>query len=194
MKEKDIERFFRLLARELDWPAKVILTGAGASVFWGNTRPSVDLDFCLKVKGLQGPGWEKIHAAVKKTSNATGIPANYAEDIDRWGMISLLDYEKTARAHGKYGWLHLYLMDPVYWAIGKLSRYLESDEDDLKIVFKNERPSLSRCIKVWSKAVKKSPHSTSLDQFVRHVDHFLKTHGISIWGKRMKDYSSPWRG
>lgn len=49
---------------------------------------------------------------MERCTIATGIPANVAEDIDRWGMITLLDYQRTSKRHAMFGKLDVRLLGP----------------------------------------------------------------------------------
>jgi hypothetical protein len=188
MRPAEIHRFFETLARELDRSAVVILTGAGAAALQGGVRPSRDLDFAIRVRGASPAAWKEVEAAVARTEAATGIAANFAEDIDRWGMISLLDYDRRAVPYRRFGPLRLLLMHPAYWSIGKLTRYLESDIADMAAVFRSKRVPWRNVVRVWRRALSKSPRSTALAQFQHHASHFLKTRGPSIWGKEFDPF------
>ncbi|MBI3318267.1 MAG: hypothetical protein HYZ90_03845 [Candidatus Omnitrophica bacterium] len=184
MNAAQVERFFRLFAQKLDEPATVILTGAAAGALWGNVRPSRDVDFAVWPKRKSPGVWRKIEAAVKWAIQVTGIAANYAEDIDRWGAISLLDYREQSRPYRRFGKVEVRLMDPAYWAIGKLSRYIAPDIRDLVAALKMEEISPARLLKVWGRALRASPPSDGCFQFRRNVESFLKMYGRTIWGKR----------
>src|SRR5438477_6025968 len=97
MNKRLIDRFLATLAQELDRPARLYLTGAAAAALLGRVRPSLDIDFGLEVEDSDAASRRAVQEAVDRASKLTGIAASAAEDIDRWGMISLLDYKKTAR-------------------------------------------------------------------------------------------------
>ncbi len=69
----------------------------------------------------------------------TGIQANYAEDIDRWGMVTLLDYRNNTKLYKKYGKLALWVLDPAYWSIGKMTRFIDPDIQDMIQVFRKKK-------------------------------------------------------
>ena len=177
-----IDRFFGVLASELNRPAAVTITGAAAGSLLGYVRPSQDIDFAIRLLRDRGHHWPIVEAAVTRTVKLTNIQANYAEDIDRWGMISLLDYARHTRPYKRFGTLTVRVLDPAYWAIGKLTRYLESDIDDLRGVLGKQRPSPKKVIAVWSRALRASPRSSACTQFRQHVEHFLRAYGRDIWG------------
>jgi len=177
-----IDRFFEILADELAVPATAIITGAAAAQILGGARPSMDIDFALRL-GSGKRGWEAVDAAVQRAVQKTGVQADYAEDIGRWSMISLLDYEKHASSYKRFGALRVLVMDPAYWSIGKVTRYLEPDSRDLLAVLKKQKTPARRLIDVWGRAVKASPRSADLRLFLHHARHFLRTYGREIWGK-----------
>ncbi|MDP3722751.1 MAG: hypothetical protein Q8R91_04550 [Candidatus Omnitrophota bacterium] len=184
MNPRQIHTFFRVLARELNQPARVILTGAAAGSIWGSARPSLDIDFAITLRRNSAEQWEAVERAVARTIRLTGIPANYAEDIDRWGPISLLDYRRHTRLYRRIGTLEVRLLDPAYWSIGKISRYLDPDVQDVLGALRRQRVPASRVIRVWARALRASPRSAALTQFRWQAEHFLRSHGRTIWGRR----------
>jgi len=184
MTPRQIHQFLATLARELDAPGRVYITGAAAAALWGRARPSLDIDFGLELRTKSDGWWQRAEAAVTRTSRATGIPASAAEDIDRWGMITLLDYRRTSRLYRRFGGLEVRLLDPTQWAIGKITRYLDSDVDDVVAVFKRRKVAAAEAARVWGRALRASPPSTSQFQFRRNVERFLDARGRSIWGAR----------
>lgn len=184
MHPRNIERFFRILAEEFGRGATIIVTGAAAGSLWGHVRPSRDIDFNVQLLRRTPQGWEAFRVAADRTVQRTGIQVNYAEDIDRWSSISLLDYRRHTAVYRRFGKLDVRLLDPVYWSIGKLGRYFDLDVHDVVAVFKRKRVPAQRLLSVWAKSLRASPHSTSVFQFRVQVEHFLRTHGRQIWGKR----------
>jgi hypothetical protein len=144
----------------------------------------VDVDFAVQVKRADKRTWEKVEAAVERTVKLTGIQANYAEDIDRWGLITLLDYKRRTRPYRRFGLLEVRLLDPAYWSIGKMTRYLDPDVKDMLQVFKRQKIAPDRLARLWGRALKKSPRSAALFQFRRQVEDFLRSYGPAIWGKK----------
>ncbi len=187
MNQKEIIHFFELLADRFGDKCRIILTGAAAGALYGRVRPTTDIDFALKIEaGSQQTydrSWQAFTKAVEEVSATTGIAAQYAEDIDRWSSITLLDYEKHTTLFKRFGRIGVYLLEPSYWAIGKLSRYLDPDIQDLILVFKRTRTSWEDLCEVTGKALKESPKSTSCFQFRKQVEDFLKAHGKKVWGK-----------
>ncbi len=187
---KQIHEFFEVLARELNQPARVILIGAAAGALWGSVRPSQDVDFEIQVTGPSPSGERGVQRAIQRAVEATGIQANYAEEIGRWGMISLADYRRHTVLYRRFGKLELRLLDPAYWAIGKLDRYVQSDVQDLLFVLRKRKPSPDHVAQVWGRALRQSPLSETKLLFRRHVEHFLRAHGREIWGKRLDPASA----
>ena len=184
MTPRAIERFFQTLAREFGGAAAIIVTGAAAGSLWGHIRPSQDIDFGFQLVGHDPTGWEQFQAAVDRTVRQTGIQANYAEDIDRWSSITLLDYKRHTVPYRRFGKLKIRLLDPVYWSIGKLGRYFDLDVDDLVTVLRHKKVPAASAIHVWATALRASPRSTAVTQFRIQVGHFLRTHGRTIWGRQ----------
>lgn len=197
MTGRQIDRFLKILANELGRPARAYLTGAAAAALWGRVRPSVDIDLGLELRSRpaaragarlpraasSGGGWEIIQAAIDRTTRLTGIPTSVAEDIDRWGMITLLDYRRTSRLYRRFGQLEVRLLDPVTWAIGKLTRALDPDLRDVVEVFRRQAVSWRRAARTWGLALRASPASTAQFQFRQHVMGFFRAHGAIVWGK-----------
>lgn len=183
MNEAQLQRFLHALARESDQPVRLIITGAAAAAVWGAARPSLDVDFAIIPVGRRKE-WALIEAAIARAVQRTGIPANFAQDIDRWGPVSLLDYQRHTVAYRRFGQLRVELLDPAYWTIGKISRYLDPDVRDLVSVLKRRHLAPDRLIRLWARALRASPRSDGLAQFRRQAEHFLRTYGRSVWGAR----------
>jgi hypothetical protein len=192
MTPRAIDRFFRTLTQEFGEPATIIVTGAAAGSLWGHIRPSQDIDFGVQMgKVPPRPGrdkggstaWERFDAAVNRTVQRTGIQANYAEDLDRWSPITLLDYRRHTAPYRRFGKLSVRLLDPVHWSIGKMGRYFDFDVDDVVAVLRHTRVSAASAIRVWARASQASPRSTAVTQFRSRVEHFLRTYGQLIWGR-----------
>jgi hypothetical protein len=184
MTTAQINRFFRVLASRLDEPAQVIVTGAAAASLWGAVRSSLDIDFAVTVVKGQRAHWPRVEEAVAQATQRTGIAANYAEDIDRWGAVTLMDYRRHTTRYRRFGTLDVRLLEPAYWSIGKVTRYLEPDVHDMVAVFTRRRVPAARVIRVWARAIRASPRSAALSTVCRQAEHFLMTHGRAIWGDR----------
>ncbi|HDH04581.1 MAG TPA: hypothetical protein ENH01_02555 [Nitrospirae bacterium] len=183
MNKRQIDNFFKTLNAELQQDAGAILTGAAAGTILGSSRPSMDIDFEIEFKYPGEADWERLESAIRKAIEKTGIYANYAEDIDRWGMITLLDYKKETSLYKKYGKLAVRVLDPAYWSIGKMTRFIDPDIQDMIQVFRKKNTSPLRLATVWGRALKESPRSTALAGFRRQVESFFGSYGKKIWGK-----------
>jgi hypothetical protein len=159
---QQIDRFFRILDAGFQKDAGIILTGAAAGAILGSERPSIDIDFAVDIKNPGASGWEEFDAAVRKAVAETGIQANYAEDIDRWGMITLLDYRNSTRLLKKYRHITLSVLKPEIWSIGKVTRFLDPDIKDMIQVFSRTKIVLTR--------------------FRRQAEGFFRSYGKKIWG------------
>jgi hypothetical protein len=146
----------------------------------------VDIDLGLELVGdtrrASRSSWDAVQRAVDRTVQLTGIPANVAEEIDRWGMITLLDYKRSSRLYRRWGALEVRLLDPTNWSIGKLTRYLDSDVRDVMKVFRTRKVSAATATRTWGRALRASPASTTQFQFRRNVEEFLARHGRGTWG------------
>lgn len=183
MDRQQIDLFFKILAAEFKKEAMIILTGAAAGTILGSVRPSVDIDFAVEMKRPGESAWKEFNAAVRKAISKTGIQANYAEDIDRWGMITLLNYRNNTKFLKKYGNLTLSVLNPAIWSIGKVTRFIDPDIKDMIQVFRKTKISPTRLAETWGKALRKSPRSVTLIRFRRQVESFFKSYGIKIWGR-----------
>jgi hypothetical protein len=183
MNPNEIERFFKGIAKDFNEDATIYLTGAAAGALMGGVRPSLDVDFGVELKAGGAKAWEQLTAAIEKNKALTGLGSNYDEDIDRWGMITLMDYQKHAPLFKQYGKLKVKVLEPAYWSIGKMTRYLEPDIADMEMVFQRKKISTAVLTGVWGKALKSSPRSASLLLFRKQVEDFLVHSGPKIWGK-----------
>lgn len=183
MNKKQIDKFFKILDAELQLHAIIIMVGAAAGSIHGGSRSSMDVDFEIELKEPGEANWEQLGSAIRKVKDKTGIAANYAEDIDRWGMITLLDYKKKTTLYKKYGKLAVKVLDPAYWSIGKMTRFIDPDIQDMIQVFTKTKTPELRLAKIWGRALKESPKSTALAAFRRQVESFLNSYGKKIWGK-----------
>ncbi len=184
MEPRRIDRFFHTLAKHLKQPATVILTGAAAGSLFGHVRPSADVDFGIRLTHRRPMDLAAVERAMTRTIEETGIPANYAEEIGRWSSVSLLDYRRHVRFYRRVGSIRVYLLDPAYWSIGKVARYLESDILDLVAVLRAQKVPARRLIILWAKALRASPLSPALTAFREQAEAFLRSHGRTVWGKR----------
>ena len=164
-------------------PCEILLTGA----LCGRVRATLDLDFALTIKARSSQEkdmrWQEFGEAAKKTTALTGIQVQYAEDIDGRPSIAFPDYEKQTRFFKRFGKVEVRLLDPAYWAIGKLARYLDPDIRDLIQVLKKTKTSWKKLARLLGLALRKSPKSTACFLFRRQVEDFLTIYGRQVWGK-----------
>lgn len=182
MDPQQIDHFFKVLDDAFNKEAEIILAGAAAACIMGSKRPSMDIDFAIKLKNSGEQEWDRFESAIKKAKAVTGIQVDYIEDIDRWGMITLLDYENHKNFYKQEGNLTLWVLDPAFWSIGKMTRFLDPDIQDMIQVFKKTKISPIELAKVWGRALRESPRSPDLISFRRHVEHFFASYGRKIWG------------
>lgn len=178
MNKKQVERYFKTLGKIYPKKCRIILTGAAAGVLYGRVRSTMDIDF-----SAQASDWENFSRAVEETSVRTGIAAQYAEDIDRWSSITLMDYKRHTYIYRRFGGVEVRLMEPSYWAIGKLSRYLDPDVGDLIKVFRITGTPWQKAASVAGRALHESPKSTACFLFRRQTEDFFKQFGKKVWGK-----------
>lgn len=182
MNKKNIDDFFSKLSqnsKKVKGGMKIFLTGAAAGSLLGGARPSLDIDFAVSCDKKYFTDAEN---AIERTSAVSGIAVNFSEDIDRWSQITFLDYKRHAIPYKRFGKVLVTLLEPAYWSIGKITRYLDPDVDDLVRVFKKQRAPALKLAKLWGKALRKSPRSSASFSFKTHVKHFFRTYGRVIWG------------
>jgi hypothetical protein len=185
MRTNIVDLFFFELDRRLAAPVSVILTGAAAGNLYGNVRASADIDFEIrsKRKAKEREYNEKLENSISEVSSTLGIAANYSDDISRWSMIDYLDYRKTSIPYKKIGRVDIRLLAPEYWTIGKMTRFMEIDVDDVVKVIKKKRLRAAALVTLWARALRASPLSLTKGHFTRNVETFLKIRGKKLWGK-----------
>jgi len=184
MNQRQIDRFFQALNENIKDTAKgkikIILTGAAAGILMGGNRPSIDIDFGIECNKKY---LKNMEAAIKRASDITGIAVNFSEDIDRWSQITFLDYKRHTQPYKTFGAVEVSILSPDYWSIGKLTRYLDPDVYDLVKILKNNPVSCLQLARLLGKALLKSPRSTASFTFKKHVEHFFRVYGASIWAE-----------
>lgn len=182
----DLDRFFRSLAGRLSCPVRLILTGGGEALLLGGARPTGDLDFGIVVAPRYDEQWPAVERAIGDASAETGIPVQYATDIDRWSAVSIPPKRRRTRALRRIGRLSVHLLAPACWAVYKLTRYLDSDLADLRAVLRRQRVPWRTLAILCGESLRASPRSTQLQLFRRQVEHFFRTEGRSVWGARFQ--------
>jgi hypothetical protein len=187
MKRHQIDRFFQILDRELDQAADVILVGASAGSLMGHVRPSLDIDFEIRIKGKGSKSGEvrrRLQAAALKASALAGVAVNYSENVGGWSRLNYLDYRKTAVPYKRIGKLEIKLIAPEYWTIGKMARFLDIDVNDMIKIIRRKKLKPERLLLIWAKSIRSSDLCLELGNFRNNVLHFLKRYGPGIWGRQ----------
>lgn len=188
-----VARFFQEMARHLSDPIAVLLVGGAAAAVQGRARATQDVDFEIRVASPDSLSAEGVAAARRRATDAvararaaTGIAAQFSEDIDRWSSISLGDYRRHVRRWRRFGPVTVRLLEPAYFAIGKLARGTASDLSDVTAVFRRQRVSWRRAAQVWGEALRRSPLSDAVPLFTRQVEHFFARTGPGLWGRSFR--------
>ncbi len=182
MKREMVDRFFLEVSRYWKHPTQVFLLGGAGALILGGARPTLDVDFEVRFVSHAPAPWDDFEEAVRKASLKTGLGAQYAESVERWSSLTLLDYRRHARRVGSFGAIEVRVLEPEYWSIGKMGRYWDQDIQDMRTVFRRQRPDPMRLSRIWSKAIAQSPKSTQLALARRQALHFFQTFGKEIWG------------
>ena len=173
------EAYFSELGRRLPAQTVIVLTGGIAASLLADARTTDDIDFAV-IKPLVRH-WDAVAALLQNMAAKRGIQVQFSEDLDRWGAVSLLDWKRHTRLHRKSGKLEIRILDPLYFSIGKITRGTQRDVDDLVAVLKAQKVGWEPLVKLWAKALKKSPRSTALPLVKRQMLGFLRAQGPTIW-------------
>ena len=183
MNRRVIHSFFKNLDARLGAPSRVILTGAACGSLMGHIRPSLDIDFEIRLKSRRRIGAEELDRAAREAARACGVAVNYSTDISRWSMVDYLDYRKTAVPYRKFGKCEVRLIAPAYWTIGKMTRFLEPDVQDMIKIIRTKRIPAEQLLRLWNRALRSSDLSAEARLFRDHVRSFIRTHARSAWGR-----------
>lgn len=186
MKKNNSDLFFEELASKWKAPVKIILIGGAAAQIFGVNRSTVDVDFEVALLD-KTQAWNEFDAVVKDTEKITGIKAEFSDNIDRWSEISFLDYRKHLHHYKDYQKIKVYILEPGYWSIGKISRYWDSDILDMLHVFKKEKTDPVYLAKLWMQALRSSSPSSQLFNVKKNATHFFITYGKEIWGRKFPE-------
>jgi len=178
----DLRRFFVVLAAALPCRVRLILTGGGAALVLGGTRPTGDIDFGIVTAGPL----DDVETAIAHAVEQTGVVVQYSTDIDRWSAVAVPPARFRTRPYQRFGKLSVHLLEPKCWAVYKLTRYLDSDVEDLIGVLRRERSTPLALARLCGESLRASPRSPQLFNFRRQVEHFFLTHGTAIWGARFE--------
>lgn len=180
MDTKDIDDFFKQASKEIPTPTTIVLVGGAAALLMGGVRPTEDIDFAVTSKSPA----DLVAQGIAACEKSSGIRTEYAEDIERWSMITLLDYKKHTRPYKTFGKLKVAILEPEYWSIGKVGRYYDSDVSDMVVVFKKQKTDPKKVSRVWGRSLRESPLSDDFFHFRKHACHFAQTYGKKIWGSK----------
>ena len=178
------EAYFTALGKQLPVHTVIVLTGGIAASILADARTTDDIDFAL-IKPLTQQ-WDAIALLLKKMAQKHGIDVYFSEDLDRWSSVTLLDWKKHTKLHRKTGALEVRILDPLYFSIGKITRATSRDIQDLKAVLMAQKVGWKPLLKLWAKALKKSPRSTALPTVKKQMENCIKEFGAEIWGKKFK--------
>ncbi len=183
MKLKDVHYFFEQLSRRVSVPVNVLVTGGAAAILFGVSRATEDIDFEVEVvvsPTQRHQAWQSLEQALGEVQKLTGITPQFSEDIDRWSSITLPS--KRRRPLWKFSTVKVEVLDPLDWSVGKLARYLASDESDVVEVFKRQNVSPRGVAQTWGKALALSPASSAQTLFRNNVRSFFDKHARGLWG------------
>jgi len=186
---KTIDLFFETLAKEWPHPTEILLIGGAVALIVGSGRITEDIDFEATLHSRQK--WNRFQETISKIKEKLGIRVEFNESIERWSMISFLDYTKHRIQYKRYGKIKVMYLDPVYWGIGKVSRYLDQDIKDMILVFSKGKTDPLQLARLWQKALKQSPASSRLFNVRNQMADFFKTYGPKIWKKIPLDEIMP---
>jgi hypothetical protein len=164
---------------------KIILTGGAEALLLGSSRPTADVDFGIALtarKADEEPSWAAVETAIAGASQAAGVVIQYSTDIDRWSLVIMPNYRRHTQPYRRYGRVTVHLLEPAYWAVPKLARYLDTDRLDLQVVLRSQRVRPQHLAQVCGRALRTSPRSSALFLFRQDVEDFLRTHGAQVWG------------
>jgi hypothetical protein len=184
-KAEALDPFFEALAARIPCRVKIILTGGAEALLLGSTRPTHDLDFGINLTPTgeaHERQWPEVEAVIAAASQASGVTVQYSTDIDRWSSITMPHYQRHTRLHRRYGRVRVHLLEPAYWAVPKLTRYLDSDAADLEAVLRAQEVKPESLARLCGRALRASPRSTAQFSFRQHVEHFFRTRGPAVWG------------
>lgn len=181
MNQRDLDRFFRTLSVRWRHPTTILLIGGAGSFLLGGARPTLDVDFEVRFHSGKAT-WEAFEAAMRDVTAQTGIGAQYAESVERWSQLTLLDYRRHTKRTGRFGAIDVHVLEPAYWSIGKMGRYWDQDIQDMVAVFQRHKPDPLALARLWHRAIMRSPKSTQLQLAKRQALHFFETFGTKIWG------------
>jgi len=171
-----------LLGKRVGFPVQIILTGGGAAILEGVSRATRDLDFQIVLRTRSASRRQAFQDAILHVERATGIAAQYDAAIETWSSISWPARRPKSFPYKRFGTIDVRVLDPLWWSVGKLTRYLSYDISDVMTVFKHMRISSEQAARAWGQALGRSPLSNAQPIFRRQVLDFFAAHGRRLWG------------
>src|ERR1700722_8255300 len=113
MRLRDAEAYFSALAKEVETPLVLVLTGGVAASILADERSTDDID-CAVLHYVRKV-WPQTEALVQRLAKKRRILVQYSADIDRWSSVSFLDWRKHSWLHKRQGFLEVRVLDPYYW-------------------------------------------------------------------------------
>lgn len=169
---RDADAYFKALSKETKSPLVLVLTGGIAAGILADERTTDDIDFAiLRYVKKTLP---ELELRLQRLAAKHKILVQFSSDIDRWSSVSFLDWKKHSRPYKKLGLLEIRVLDPYYWSIGKITRGTERDINDLRSVIRKQKLDWKKLLKLWAKALRKSPPSTVLFNVRRQIEIFLR--------------------
>lgn len=183
MKVTEIDNFFNKLSKHYPKPAEIIIIGGAAAAIMGGVRPTLDIDFEVALAEMPVESIAFMQS-IGKVEEDTGIKAQFAEDVDHWSEITLLDYRNKKKLYKTFGAINVWILEPEYWSIGKVGRFWDHDIQDMIAVFTNEQPQPEKLAQTWIRALRTSPLSSSIFPVKKQMIYFFETYGKKIWGNK----------
>jgi len=187
VRPREIDQFFSLLAKRLSFPVTIVLTGGGAAILEGVSRATRDLDFQVNFLRASSAHQDAFIVAIGEVEHETGIAAQFDNAIESWSSISWPGPGPGLKSYRykRFGSLDVRILDPLWWSIGKIARYLAYDVSDVIVVFKRMKVKPEQAARSWGKALGRSPLSNAQPIFRRQAIAFLKDHSAAVWGKKV---------
>jgi len=171
MRIKDADAYFKALSGEVKTPLVLVLTGGIAAGIMADERTTDDIDFAiLRYARKTLP---ELEALLQRLAKKHGVLIQYSNDIDRWSLVSFLDWKKHSRPYSRQGFLEVRVLDPYYWSIGKITRGIGRDLKDLEAVIRKQKLDWKKLASLWAKALRESPPSSALFNVRKQMENFL---------------------
>ncbi len=189
MNQNDLDIFFTELDKSLQIACSIILTGASAGMLMGHIRPSLDIDFEITPLKTSDKHLlaDSLPKAINTATKVMPVAVDYSGDISHWSQISYLDYRTTAQSYKKIGLLDINIIAPEYWTIGKMTRFVAQDIEDIKVIITSKNIQPIPLINLWAQALTSSELSLTCSAFKRNVNNFINAFSKELWKKPPQD-------